>query len=93
MNESQPIPAFKPVVMGAVPFVMPKEFEAHRLNALGIARVQHARYGFAALLGLIEEMMVPEAAREFAIVRAKLEEAAMYANKAVSLDPRNQEKD
>ena len=65
-------------------------FGTKKLNALGIQTVAEIRLDFETLLCQLHNRL-GTSGREVAIVRTKLEEACMYAVKAVSLDPRYQE--
>lgn len=67
-----------------------KLFDYHKLNQHGLARVNNIAVSFDSLLGALEANGC-QPGREFSIVKTKLEEACMFAKKAVALDPANQE--
>jgi hypothetical protein len=60
-----------------------------KLTSAGLARVEHIRQNFEHLLLVVEKNSSP--GREQSIARTKLEEACMFAIKAVCIDPLNQE--
>lgn len=64
-------------------------FQSHKLNPGGLAKVEFTKNAFDDLLSNIKAH-VPLQTREFSIVKTKLEEACMYAVKAIALDPANQ---
>lgn len=75
------------------------EFAVHRLNALGMAKAEGLAEAFSQLLSSIEAVMgsqnyvadgPPTGAREIALVRTKLEEAAFFAKRAIAVRPENQ---
>ncbi len=71
------------------------EFQTHRLNAEGIKKVERVKGLFDEFLrDLTEESLTPDIqlppGRHLSIVKTKLEEACMFAVKAVSCDPANQ---
>jgi hypothetical protein len=72
------------------------EFQSHRLNETGIKKVDQVKELFDDLLSELtndiwafHSPLLPEG-RHLSIVKTKLEEACMFAVKAVSCDPANQ---
>lgn len=65
-----------------------KLFASHQLNATGIQRVSYIRQDFTSMLNSIVTYCAASP-REYAIVRTLLEEACMYAIKAVALNEEN----
>lgn len=61
---------------------MSAEFEVHLLNNEGIAKARTVALCFDGFLDRLQELCPPS--REFSIVRAKLEEANFYAQKAMA---------
>lgn len=70
------------------PGVLP-EFRAYDLNELGIKKTRAIRAAMSAALEVVEACC-PKTSRERSIVVTKLQEAAMFANLAVCVDPDNQ---
>jgi hypothetical protein len=68
---------------------MNKEFEVHKLNEQGFAKVTELAHGFDALLTAILAWI--PASRELSIVRTKLEEACFFAKKGIANVPENQQ--
>lgn len=66
-----------------------KEFTAHELNETGVARVADVRKLFSVHLNNLSSV-VGEGGREMSIVKTKLEEACMFAIRAVAVQPENQ---
>jgi hypothetical protein len=66
------------------------EFKAYKLNAQGIMAIEELRAKFSILLDYLE-YFCSASTREFSIAKTKLEEALFFANKAISLNPENQE--
>ena len=65
------------------------EFKAHELNDAGAARVADVRKLFSVHLNNVSSV-VGEGGREMAIVKTKLEEACMFAIRAISVQRENQ---
>lgn len=76
---------------------MRKEFEVHRLNDDGMMKARTLAAQFSNLLTACEDICDlksdsrGEGAREMAIVRTKLEEAAFFCKKAMAVQAKNQE--
>jgi hypothetical protein len=66
-----------------------QEFAHFTLNADGRQKITEVAKAFDSLLGTLERLA--PAGREMSLVRTKLEEASMFARKAVSLQSENQE--
>jgi hypothetical protein len=64
-----------------------KEFQAQILNSTGVRMVQNARQVLDEALTRLSTFCLPS--REFSIVKTKLEEAGLYAIKAIANDPAN----
>ncbi len=60
----------------------PGPFDQHKLSPEGVTRVNAVRHGFKALLKVVEEH-VPEG-RERALVVTNLQQASMWATRAVA---------
>jgi hypothetical protein len=72
---------------------MDQAFEVHMLNEDGKVKARDIASKFDALLADIVDMCGEHSngsARSLAIMRTKLEEACMFAKKAVALSPVNQ---
>lgn len=75
---------------------MRKEFAVHRLNDAGMAKAVSIAEHFSELLIGLEGICAldvndrGDGAREMAIVRTKLEEAAFFAKKAMAVQKGNQ---
>lgn len=71
-------------------------FRSHNLNQLGQERATAVRDAFEDCLEAIEGALgtgaPPDAMREMALVRTKLQEASFFAVRAVALDAANQER-
>jgi hypothetical protein len=75
---------------------MNPEFQSHRLSPEGINKVERVKHMFNYLLESLtcincteHQVSIPQG-RYLSIVKTKLEEACMFAVKAVSCDPANQ---
>ncbi len=67
------------------------EFATTQLNERGTTKSDAVREDFSNFLDALGRLAGSEAgAREMAIVRTKLQEAAMFAQRAVAADPSNQ---
>lgn len=67
------------------------QFRTHALNDLGKERSAAVRQLLSETLDQLEVLVgdKPSNARELSIVRTKIEEAGMFAQKALSLNPAN----
>ncbi len=63
-------------------------FQAHKLNALGLANSDRIGEAFTELLACLESLC--GGGRHFAVAKTKLEEAAFFARKAMASLPQNQ---
>ncbi len=64
-------------------------FAVHKLNEAGIQKARGLAESFDMLLKEIEPLCYP--GRELALAKTHLEQACIYAKKAIALDPNNQE--
>jgi hypothetical protein len=64
-------------------------FKSFRLNTAGLAKVQNTRVAFTNMVEFLNQMGLDS--REYAVAKAKLQEACMFAIAAISLQPGNQE--
>lgn len=72
----------------SLPNPIAPEFQYHNLNSRGIGRCNFVSHEFTRLLTALK-IVCPEG-REFSLVKTKLEEACMFAKKAISKDGNNQ---
>lgn len=63
-------------------------FQVHKLNDAGMAKARAIAEGFNALLEQLEGQC--GAGREFALAKTHLEQACIYAKKAMATQPENQ---
>jgi hypothetical protein len=66
-----------------------REFEVHKLNAIGLSNMQEISNEFNRLMTRLEYIIDqnPENGRLLSIVATKLEEACFFAKKALAVDP------
>lgn len=74
--------------MGRMADMLP-EFRTHNLNDAGAEKTEEIRKAFSELLANVERI-VPAPSRERSLVATKLQEACMFAVRAVSVLPENQ---
>lgn len=67
---------------------MKNEFQAHMLNADGIAKATALAEAFSLLLEAVEQFVPP--GRERALVVTKLQEASFFAKRGIAVLPENQ---
>lgn len=66
------------------------DYQSHNLNDDGLRKVAEVKMAFSELLNAVESA-VPKPSRERSLVATKLQEACMFAVRAVAVLPENQE--
>lgn len=66
------------------------EFRVHRLNAAGLAKAEDLAHAFTGFLDEVEVLCGTDG-REMAIVRTMLQEACIFAKRALAVKQENQE--